>query len=175
MKGPPQVHPRSVRGPRKRARRPAGSRFIRGLSLHSAAHPQTRQARPSARAWSVQSDTGYLQRSRDRPWIPWAMRGPDPRPTSDLPWSPTGSSPRTAGHRNQGAKGSVNRPLPLPRPERFAQVRHRAGVHDRGRCPLYVRAQLETAGLPWTQRDLTAPKATAREAGNPQLTGRFRR
>jgi hypothetical protein len=23
-------------------------------------------------------------------------------------------------------------------------------VHDRGRCPLYVRAQLETAGLPWT-------------------------
>ena len=35
--------------------------------------------------------------------------------------------------------------------------------------------QLEAAGLPWTQRDLTAPKATAREAGNPQLTGRFRR
>jgi Integrase core domain len=26
--------------------------------------------------------------------------------------------------------------------------RHR--VHDRGRCPLYVRAQRETAGLPWT-------------------------
>jgi hypothetical protein len=48
-------------------------------------------------------------------------------------------------------------------------------VHDRGRCPLYVRAQLETAGLPWTQRDLAAPKATARETGNSQLTGRFRR
>jgi hypothetical protein len=44
-----------------------------------------------------------------------------------------------------------------------------------GRCPLYVRAQLETAGLTWTQRDFTPPKRTAREAANSQLTGYFRR
>ena len=44
-----------------------------------------------------------------------------------------------------------------------------------GRCPLYVRAQLETAGLSWTQRDFTPPKRTAREAANTQLTGYFRR
>jgi hypothetical protein len=48
-------------------------------------------------------------------------------------------------------------------------------VHDRGFRPLYVRAQLETAGLPWTLRDLTAPKATARETGKTQLTGYLRR
>jgi hypothetical protein len=45
--------------------------------------------------------------------------------------------------------------------------------HDRGRCPLYVRAQLETAGLPWTQRDLTARKATARETGEFPAHGPF--
>ena len=54
-------------------------------------------------------------------------------------------------------------------------IRPRDRAHDRGRCPLYVRAQLETAGLTGTQRDLAAAKATAREAGYTQLTGRFRR
>ena len=54
-------------------------------------------------------------------------------------------------------------------------IRPRNRVHDRGRCPLYVRAQPETAGLSWTQRDLTAPKATAREAAKAQLTGYLRR
>jgi hypothetical protein len=39
----------------------------------------------------------------------------------------------------------------------------------------YVRAQLETAGLPWTQRDHAGPEVTAREAGKTQLTGYFRR
>ena len=43
-----------------------------------------------------------------------------------------------------------------------------------GRCPLYVRAQLDTVGLLWTQRDLVRPKATARETGKIQLTGYFR-
>ena len=46
-------------------------------------------------------------------------------------------------------------------------------VHDRGRCPLYVRVQLQTAGLRWTHWDLAAPKATARKTGNPQLTDRL--
>src|SRR6266567_1621015 len=49
---------------------------------------------------------------------------------------------------------------PLPRP---------------GRCPLYVRAQLDTVGLPWTQWDLVRLKATAREAGKAPVTGCFRR
>jgi hypothetical protein len=44
-----------------------------------------------------------------------------------------------------------------------------------GRCPLYVRAQLETAGLPWTQRDIAGPKATARKTGKTQATGYLRR
>ena len=52
---------------------------------------------------------------------------------------------------------------------------HPDRVHDRGRCPLYVRAQLDTVGLSWTQRDLVRLKATARETGKTQLTGYFRR
>jgi hypothetical protein len=44
-----------------------------------------------------------------------------------------------------------------------------------GRCPLYVRAQLDTVGLSWTQRDLVRPEGTAREAEKTQLTGYFRR
>jgi hypothetical protein len=47
-------------------------------------------------------------------------------------------------------------------------------VHP-GRCPLYVRAQPEAAGLPWTQRDINGPKAAAREAGKTPGQGRFRR
>jgi pimeloyl-ACP methyl ester carboxylesterase len=49
-----------------------------------------------------------------------------------------------------------------------------AGPGRPGRCPLYVRAQLDTAGLSWTQWDLARPKATARETGKIQLTGYFR-
>jgi hypothetical protein len=58
MKGPPQVHPRSVGGRRKLApHRPAGSYFIRGRSLHSAAHVQTEQARAAAWRGQPKSDT----------------------------------------------------------------------------------------------------------------------
>ena len=53
-------------------------------------------------------------------------------------------------------------------------IRPRDGVHDRGRCPLYVRPQLDSVGLSWTQQDLGRLKATAREAGKTQLTGYFR-
>jgi hypothetical protein len=71
--------------------------------------------------------------------------------------------------------------LPLPRTASSAfsarlicPRRPPGGVHDRGRCPLYVRAQLDTVGLSWTQRDLAGLKATARETGKTQLTGYFR-
>jgi hypothetical protein len=69
------------------------------------------------------------------------------------------------------ASGSVNRWL------RFLAraIRPHDRAHDRGRCPLYVRAQLDTVGLSWTQRDLVRLKATARETGKTQLTGYFRR
>jgi hypothetical protein len=50
------------------------------------------------------------------------------------------------------------------------------GPLDRaGSCPLYVRARLETAGLPWTQQDFIGPKAPARESRKSQAMGRFRR
>jgi hypothetical protein len=76
-----EVHKRSTAGTsqvsERPTRQPAGTRFISGRSLHSAAHPQTRQAWPAA--WRGQSKAipRSRQRSRDRPWIPWAMRGPD--------------------------------------------------------------------------------------------------
>ena len=74
----------------------------------------------------------------------------------------------TVGHWDPGASGSVNRFL-------ARAIRPRDRAHDRGRCPLYVRAQLDTVGLSWTQRDLVRLKATARETGKTQLTGHFRR
>lgn len=86
MKGPPQAHPRPVRGRRKLARhRPAESTFIRGRSLHSAGHAQTGQDWPAARRGQSKAIPRYQQRSRDCPGIPRAMRRPDSRPASDLP------------------------------------------------------------------------------------------
>ena len=69
----------------------------------------------------------------------------------------------------------AGRPDLPPRPGRSDHTSHPTRADDRGRCPLYVRAQLDTAGLSWTQRDLVRQKATASEAGNTQLTGHFRR
>ena len=45
-------------------------------------------------------------------------------------------------------------------------------VHP-GRCPLYVRAQPEAAGLGWTQRDINGPKAAAREVSKTPGHGPF--
>ena len=175
MKDPPQVHPRSVRGRRKLAlRRPAGSRFIRGRSLHSAAIHRPGKRGLLARAVSPKRYPISAAFSR-LPRIPMGHAWARPSTCQSYSRSLTGSSPRTGGQRNRGASGSVKRPLPLLRPERSAQNAPPSRVHDRGRCPLYVRAQLETAGLTGTQRDLAAAKATAREAGYTQLTGRFRR
>jgi hypothetical protein len=72
--------------------------------------------------------------------------------------SPAPGEPVTAadGYRNAAARGSVNRVLRLLGPGDPPAVTTRQ-VHDRGRCPLYVRAQLETAGLRWTQRDYDSP------------------
>lgn len=170
--GPPQVHPRSVRGRRKLAQhRPAGSWFIRGRSLRLAAHAQTSRRRPLP---GVVSPWRY----RDISTVCRACRRVDPvsrpfgRPVKSGRLA--GSSPRAVGHRKPGTSSSVNRRLPLLRPERSAQMRHRAGfmIADAVR---YMSVHSWKQPDAWTQRDLTAPKATAREAGNPQLTGRFRR
>ena len=69
---------------------------------------------------------------------------------------------------NNGAGGAVRNRCP-----RFLARPH-SRAHDRGRCPLYVRAQLDTLGLSWTQRDLVRLEAAARETGKTQLTGHFR-
>jgi hypothetical protein len=56
-----EVHKRSTASTSQVSKRPvrrsAGTRFISGRLLHSAARPQTRQEWPCCPAWSVQSDT----------------------------------------------------------------------------------------------------------------------
>ena len=71
------------------------------------------------------------------------------------------------------SSGSVNRQPRPPGPSALRSRRPPGRAHDRGRCPLYVRAQLETAGLPWTQRDITGPNAAARESGKTPGHGPF--
>jgi hypothetical protein len=80
-----------------------------------------------------------------------------PRSTSDLPEAWRAHHPRTTGHRNPGASGAVNR---LLRPD---SVRHMS---------VTTATQRLTAAHHETHRDKTEK---AREAGYPQLTGRFRR
>jgi hypothetical protein len=169
-----------------RSRRRPGSRFIRGRPLHSAGHAQARQARPAARRGSamkrhgarrrgsatVQGDTRYQQGSRDCPRILSAMRGPDRRP-SMIFRGLAGPSPRTADHCNRGNRQFGEPPDLPPRPGRSDHTSRPIRADDRGRCRLYVRAQLDTAGLSWTQWDLVRPKATARETGNNPAHGLF--
>jgi hypothetical protein len=103
--------------------------------------------------------------------IPEATRTQScPAITGDLPGSGQPSRSRITVAAGE-ASGSVNRCL------RFLAraIRPHDRAHDRGRCPLYVRAQLDTVGLSWTQRDLVRLKAAARETGKTQLTGHFRR
>jgi hypothetical protein len=172
MKGPPQVYPRSVRGRLKLA----PTSWVYPWPVVAFCSPSADRARLACcPAWSVQAIPRYQQRSRDCPGIPRVMRGPDSRPASDLPeaWRVLDRGRRAIEIKGQGSSG--NRPLPASPPRAVRPNAPPGRVHDRGRCPLYVRAQLETAGLPWTQWDLAAQKATARETGNSQLTGRFRR
>jgi len=85
------------------------------------------------------------------------MRRPDRRLTSHLPGSPAGSLLEDGRPSKPGASGAVNR---LLGPE---SVRHMS---------VTTATQRLTAAHHETQRDKTEK---AREAGDPQLTGRFRR
>ena len=169
--GPPQVHRRSARGQRIPARRrPARRRFIGGQSLHSAGHAQASRARPAARRGSAKRrhapcDT-VPPRPRRYPDISRSLataRGflePCRATTSDHQGSSgclAGSSPKTVGHQNPGASGSVNRWL---RPD---SVRHMS---------VTTAMQGLTAAHHETRRDNSK---AAREPGYAQATGRFRR
>src|SRR5450759_5862893 len=85
------------------------------------------------------------------------MQGPDRRTTSDRPGAWRALSPRTVGHRNPGASGSVNRWL---RPD---SVRHMS---------VTTAMRGLTAAHHDTQRD---NNKAAREPGYAQATDRFRR
>jgi hypothetical protein len=172
MKGPPQVNRRSVKGQPKLARqRLTGSRFIHGRPLHSAgraghagaaccpgvaAHMKRHVSRHGSAP--VHGDTAVPAGSSRRPQI--ARRADHAGQTAGPPAIFWGWRGQWAIEIQEGS-GPANRCL------RFLarSIRLRDRVHDRGRCPLYVRAQLDSVGLSWTQRDLVRLKATAREAG----------
>ena len=160
VKGPPQVHPRSIRDQRKLARtgRLEG-RFTRGRSLHPAAHPATRQARPAAQ----RGQTKAIPASSSVPATSGGSYGPSVGQTLEPP---------VILPESDGLLTEKLRPLEIKEQAVRRTARFRSSPRFR---PLYVRAQLETAGLPWTLRDLTAPKAPARETGKTQLTGYLRR
>ena len=118
----------------------------------------------------VRADARPSGRYRACRQVPEAMRRQSCSAiTGDLPGPGQPSRSRITVAAGE-ASGSVNRCL------RFLAraIRPHDRVHDRGRCPLCVRAQLDTVGLSWTQRDLAGLKATARETGKTQLTGYFR-
>ena len=101
---------------------------------------------------------------------PWGFESVSQWPTEGLAVLHRGRRPSKSRSKRFGEPPASASPSRAIRPNAPP-----GRVHDRGRRPLYVRAQPETAGLRWTRRDIVREKATAREAGNPQLTGRFRR
>jgi hypothetical protein len=108
-----QVHRRYMAGPSEvsGSQRRAGSRFIRGRSLHSAGHARAGRHGPAARRGSAMKHHGARQRNSatvqgDTPRSAGSPRlPPDPAgcawarlsTTSELPGL-AGPSPRTAGH-----------------------------------------------------------------------------
>jgi hypothetical protein len=108
--GPPQVSKRPMELVQHR---PAGSAFIRGGSWRSEAHAQTRQARPAARRGQSNAIPRHPQGSRDCPWIPRAMRGPDPR-SSVIFWEPGGLFTAASGPSKSWSK-RCGEPLAPPR------------------------------------------------------------
>jgi hypothetical protein len=182
MKGPPQV---SVRGQRKPARhRPAGSGDPSGRCATQAMRGPGRRGLLPGVVEHMKRHSARLHRSSPSNAIPRyqqglaaargsrePMRWPDRRP----PVIVRGAWRALTGDRGPSKSGSKRFGAPHLRPPRPERSDHPDRVHDRGRCPLYVRAQLETAGLTWTQRDLAGPGRIARETGKTQLTGYFRR
>jgi hypothetical protein len=67
---------------------------------------------------------------------------------------PDGLFTEDGAHRNPGASGSVNRPLPLPSPERSAQMHHRAGF-------MIADAVRYMSVHSWKQPDSYGPSGTS--------------
>ena len=82
-------------------------------SWHSEAHAQTTQARPAVRRGQSNAVPRHPQGSRDCPWIPWAMRGPDPR-SSVIFWEPGGLFTAASGPSKSWSK-RCGKPLAPPR------------------------------------------------------------
>jgi hypothetical protein len=160
--------PSSVPSREVRERSTAGEQKVSGIGAATANREPVRPwpvvafCRPSGPRWRGLPSTAKPATSK----VPVTARGlcgPGRRSAGDL----LGLA-GTAGRLDPGGDGSLNR-FPA------RAIRPRDRVHDRGRCPLYVRAQLDTVGLSWTQPDLARLKATARETGKTQLTGYLRR
>jgi hypothetical protein len=111
--------------------RPSGPRWRGLLSWrgrpHEAPRRQPARFRPRPRRCPVPA--GFSRRRRSR-----GPCGPDRRPASDLL-----ELAGTAGDRDAGASGSVNRTFRLL----ARAIRPPEPAHDRGRCPLYVRILME--------------------------------
>jgi hypothetical protein len=83
-------------------------------------------------------------------------------------------SVRGPGRSHQGsARGLQTRQQSSGRPAQPGDKRFGGPLVHTGRCPLYVRAQPEAAGLAWTQRDINGPKAAAREVSKTPGHGPF--
>lgn len=96
-------------------------------------------------AWSVQSDTPVSAAFSRLPVDPvgyaWARPSTRQCPSASL----AGSSPRTAGQSKSSSKRFGEPPASASPPRALRPNAPPGRFHDRGRCPLYVRAQLETA------------------------------
>ena len=111
----------------------------------------------------VHADARPSGRCRVCRQIPEAMRRQScPAITGDLPGPGQPSRSRMTVAAGEES-GSVNRCL------RFLAraIRPHDRAHDHRRCPLYVRAQLDTVGLSWTQRDLVRLKQQPARPGKP--------
>src|ERR1035438_823148 len=158
MPGPPQVDGRSIRFHTDRDPGPAEC----GPAAVSRGPPRRIDCRSAPRAatnlgecWWPRDPVPVGRRCAGRR-ILWATHKQERAPPMIFP-------------------GGLAAPSVLPQMRRATGDKRCAGsLVGPGRCPLYVRAQLDTVGLSWTPWDLVWLKATARETGKIQLTGYFR-
>jgi hypothetical protein len=147
-----EVNERSTAGTSQVSRRSASWKLVYPRPVVAFCSPCADQARAAARRGQTNAIPRCQQGSRECPWIP----GPRVGQTLDPPVifrEPDGLFTGDSWHRNPRTSGSVNRPLPLPRPKRSAQMHHQAGSmigpHN--------------------------PESNSPRGRGSQLTGRFRR
>jgi hypothetical protein len=163
MPGQSQAYGGSAEGPRRPRPRRGGKRTPReppGRAPHRGPGRQARLARPSSDHPSAPRDSNSLGESAARSR---ARRG-TPRPPTDAvghAWARTGAT-------NDLPAGLAGPPTLLRITGTTGTKRYGGPLIRPGHRPLYVREQPETAGLTWTQRDITKRKETApRGQANP--------